>query len=72
MAVVGAFVWDPQTGDVIEAGEPSGTGLQDVWAQFKTAINTIDLAQMNTNSVGNVQIVALAITRAKCALDVID
>lgn len=39
--------------------------------QAKTAINTIDLAQMNTNSVGTDQIVALAVTTAKLAADAI-
>lgn len=66
MAVVGAFEHTPVDAAVIPADE---------WLaqlnQFKTAINTIDLAQMNTNSVGTDQVEALAITTAKLAADCI-
>lgn len=70
MAVVGAYGYTPVDDAIIEPGL-SPAGVLTVWDQFKAAINTIDLAQMNTNSVGTDQLLALNVTTAKIALDAI-
>jgi len=67
MAVIGSWTHTPTSAAVV----PSAGWVSNL-AQIKTAVNTIDQAQMNTDSVGTAQIIALNVTAAKIAADAID